>query len=199
MTTRKPLPEQPDYARRLERPLRDLSAGDDAADRPSPMPGTNGTNGTNGSEPRCPSCHSLYAGLIGGGFACRDNGHVPLAAMVPAIRRWWRKQPRDAARGTAPRGAAILDSRLDPTNGESRIEKPHGFTLARVSDLLAEPEEATPWLVDGLLGSGGVSLTVARPKIGKTTLIRYLARCVARGEPFLGRATAQGTVLLFLL
>lgn len=54
-------------------------------------------------------------------------------------------------------------------------------------------------MVDGLLPSGGVSLLGARPKLGKTTLARFLARCVARGEPFLERATMQGPVLLFLL
>jgi hypothetical protein len=93
----------------------------------------------------------------------------------------------------------ILDSRPDPMNRESRIEKPAGFRLTRLSDLLAEPDEVTPSLVDGLLPYGGVSLLAARPKVGKTTLARYLARCVARGEPFLGRATVQGPVLLFLL
>lgn len=47
-----------------------------------------------------------------------------------------------------------------------------GFSLTQLCDLLNEPEEAVPWTVDGLLPAGGVSLLVAKPKTGKSTLAR---------------------------
>jgi len=68
--------------------------------------------------------------------------------------------------------------------------------LEPIGKLLSEPEEATPWLVDGLLPAGGISILAARPKVGKSTLARDLTVRVARGEPFLGRSTAKGAVFI---
>jgi AAA domain len=76
-----------------------------------------------------------------------------------------------------------------------REEPKPGLILTRLGDLLAEPEETVEWLVDDLLPSGGFSLLAAKPKVGKSTLARCLALAVARGESFLGRATAKGPVI----
>ena len=70
-----------------------------------------------------------------------------------------------------------------------------GLKLQRLGDLLAEPEEETEWLVEGMLPTGGLSLLVAKPKVGKSTLARTLALAIARGERFLERETAQGPVI----
>ena len=56
-----------------------------------------------------------------------------------------------------------------------------------------------PYCVDGLLTQGGFSVVGAKPKQGKSSLSRYLAVAVAKGKPFLGRATTKGDVLLFSL
>jgi hypothetical protein len=80
-----------------------------------------------------------------------------------------------------------------------RAGREFSFSLTPLGALLAEPEEAVQWLVDGLLPTGGVSLLAAKPKVGKSTLARNLAWCVARGAPFLGRATAQGAVVYLAL
>lgn len=79
-------------------------------------------------------------------------------------------------------------------NRESR-----GFSLTSVNELLKEPEDRMPWLVESLLPMGGLSMMAAKPKVGKSTLARNLAVCVARGEPFLGRATSPGAVLYLAL
>jgi hypothetical protein len=63
-----------------------------------------------------------------------------------------------------------------------------------LGDLLEEPEEETPWLVDGRLPAGGMSAIVAKPKAGKSTLARALALAVSRGEPWLGWETSPGPV-----
>jgi hypothetical protein len=68
--------------------------------------------------------------------------------------------------------------------------------LVPIGRLLAEPQETTRWLVDGLLPAGGISILAARPKVGKSTLARDLAVRVARGEAFLGRSTAKGAVFI---
>src|SRR5439155_18507176 len=66
-------------------------------------------------------------------------------------------------------------------------------------DLLAEPQQAVAWLVEGLLPLGGLSLLAAKPKVGKSTLARNLALAVARGEPFLDRAVRPGPVVYLAL
>lgn len=71
--------------------------------------------------------------------------------------------------------------------------------LTKLGDLLDEPEEATSWLVEGLLATEGFSIVAAKPKVGKSTLARCLALTVARGEPFLGRATQKGPVVYLAL
>ena len=48
-----------------------------------------------------------------------------------------------------------------------------------------EPE--TEWLWEGILPAGGLSLLVAKPKVGKTTLAFRLGFAVTSGKDFLGR------------
>jgi predicted ATP-dependent serine protease len=60
---------------------------------------------------------------------------------------------------------------------------------------LAEEAEAVDFVVEGLLPAGGLSLIGAKPKVGKSTLVRVLAHAVASGTPFLGRQTTRGSVL----
>ncbi len=68
-----------------------------------------------------------------------------------------------------------------------------------LAEVFAKPEEQVPYLVEGMLISGGTSILGAKPKAGKTTLCRQLALSVARGEPFLGFRTAKGPVLYLAL
>lgn len=52
------------------------------------------------------------------------------------------------------------------------------------------------WLVEGLLPTGALVLLAGQPKAGKSLVCLDLVACVAQGEPFLGRETAQGMVLI---
>ncbi|MDE1970025.1 MAG: AAA family ATPase [Patescibacteria group bacterium] len=69
------------------------------------------------------------------------------------------------------------------------------FGFTSLNDLLKESEEEISWVVENLLPSGGFSIVIAKPKVGKSTLARQAALAVARGEPFLGRQVIQGAVL----
>ena len=71
--------------------------------------------------------------------------------------------------------------------------------LTRIGDLLNEPSPEYHWVVDNLLLRGGFSLLCGKPKSGKSSLSRCLSLAVARGQPFLGRKTIQGGVILFSL
>ena len=59
--------------------------------------------------------------------------------------------------------------------------------------------EHTTFTVEGLLPARGLSLWVAKPKQGKSTMLRQLALAVASGQPFLGREVGQGGVLYLAL
>ncbi len=69
------------------------------------------------------------------------------------------------------------------------------MALTRLDDLFKEPEENITWLVDGMLSAGGFSVAVAKPKVGKSTAVRVLSQCVAKGASFLNRKVSQGGVI----
>jgi hypothetical protein len=69
------------------------------------------------------------------------------------------------------------------------------LSVVPVAELLAEPVEETPWLVEGLLPQGGLSILAGKPKAGKSTLARCVTLAVARGNPVLGRVTNAGPVV----
>lgn len=73
--------------------------------------------------------------------------------------------------------------------------KPRAFSYVRWGDILEAPDKEEDWVIHGLLLRGGMSVIVGMPKIGKTTLIRQMEKCVLRGEPFLDRKTAKGTII----
>ncbi len=78
--------------------------------------------------------------------------------------------------------------------GAEPADKRGKLILTPVGELLSEPEEAIDFIVADVLPCGGLSVVVAKPKVGKSTTVRELGRDVARGEPFLGRETQAGKV-----
>lgn len=82
------------------------------------------------------------------------------------------------------------------TGADKQSEKPKdGIKLLSLGDLLKMPDEKTQYVVENLLPSGGTSIVAAKPKCGKTTLLRQLSLSVARGEMFLNRGTSKGSVV----
>jgi hypothetical protein len=77
---------------------------------------------------------------------------------------------------------------------EPRV-KPRAFSYMKLGDLLDIEDKPDDWLVEGLLIKGGLSIIVGVPKIGKTTLVRQLEKCILRGDKFLDRKTHQGSVV----
>lgn len=86
-----------------------------------------------------------------------------------------------------------------PDIEETRKRESKTFVLTPLQDLLAEPPENMAWVAEGLLPGGGLSMLCAKPKVGKSTLARNLALCVARGDGFFGRTVQQGEVMYFAL
>lgn len=79
-------------------------------------------------------------------------------------------------------------------------EAPQKFRpIPFAADILLETDLPERWLVKDHLLAHGVSLWVAKPKVGKSTTLRHLALCVAQGKPFLGWDTVKGTVIYLSL
>jgi putative DNA primase/helicase len=57
-------------------------------------------------------------------------------------------------------------------------------------------EEAVDYILEGYLARGAVVLWVAKPKMGKSTIIYQAGRAIAAGRMFLGRETEKGAVLI---
>ena len=90
----------------------------------------------------------------------------------------------------------LADPAPDGVNLRAILEGRQGRMLATITlgELMELPDDAD-WLVNELLPSDGISILAAPPKVGKSTLVRCLATCVARGLEWLGRETKQGDVL----
>ncbi len=77
------------------------------------------------------------------------------------------------------------------SNGRDRR---HG-TLSSADLLARERRHPADWVVRGRLPSGGTSILVGEPGVGKSTLAGELALAVSRGAPWLGFGTSPGPVL----
>lgn len=129
----------------------------------------------------------------------------PLVGQVKTIRKL-RSQGKSEAEMHAAVGIPELASDDEPRphprpktrQDPSHVEE-NALTFISLKDLFNTPEVKVDWLVDGLLPTGGLSLLVAKPKAGKSTLARNLGLAVAQGLDFLGKPTQQGLVIYLAL
>lgn len=132
------------------------------------------------------------------------------AKNVEQMARLWRNSPLGSRSKTQRRDdyvqrtvAAACEGTQEVYRGKVEASVPHVVasvpTLTTLRDLLAEPEEQVSWVVEDMLPVGGLSILIAKPKVGKTTLARQLILNVSRGEDFLGLPTASGPVIYISL
>lgn len=125
-------------------------------------------------------------------YDCGYTGEVyrvPLSAKDP--RELWRE-----------RGDSFVEALRADYKANRVLIPPPSFTnssgnlgLLSYDDLCRLSSATTDWLVEGLLRRSGLLLLAGRPKAGKSTLARNLAKAVALGEDFLGRRCAAGEVI----
>src|SRR6266498_4052065 len=70
-----------------------------------------------------------------------------------------------------------------------------GWVHMTLEDFFAQPHAPLSWVVDGVFTQIGASIISSPPKAGKTTLMRWLAYCVATGREWLQRKTQKTPVL----
>jgi len=100
---------------------------------------------------------------------------------------------------TADELQALVEDALEWIPEQESPTKATGLRLTALGDLMTEDPEQIDWVLEDTLPAAGMSLLVAKPKVGKSTLARCLALAVARGEEFLGRSTSQGVVVYLAL
>jgi hypothetical protein len=82
---------------------------------------------------------------------------------------------------------------------QPKAGRPSSFSFTPLKDLLAEPEEEVAYVWHLTLPRGGFSICAAKPKVGKSTLVRNLVRAISKGEEFFGRPTVKGSVIYLCL
>ena len=101
--------------------------------------------------------------------------------------------PRDSsARREISATGSLAASRSKNAPAASKLRE---LELEDLGELLLRPHVPVDWVVEGRLVAGSVSMFASKPKVGKSTIVRNLALCVARGEPFLGWAVKRGAVI----
>ena len=97
-----------------------------------------------------------------------------------------------------PTGWDLADSVPDGLDVERMLEqRPRPLPALSLTKIREIPEEDRQWIVDGLLPADGVSMLVAPPKVGKSTLARCLAVAMTKdgGIRWIGRDVRMGPVL----
>ena len=79
---------------------------------------------------------------------------------------------------------------LDGSNGGS------SFKPVDIAEFYDEVEGDIPWVLEGYLVVGGLTLLAGPPKLGKTTFAYHVLVSIAANKSFLGREVTQGKVLL---
>ena len=137
----------------------------------------------------CPSCAALCSDGEGVGHPYCPNGCT--AGQMVAARADAPPTCADHTSGPPIASCLACQVRIKWTDRKARqvLDEDGVRTLPEIvnlADLLAEPDEATPFLVEGLWPVDGHVVLSGPAKAGKTTLRNNLVRSLADGVPFLG-------------
>ncbi len=134
----------------------------------------------------CPSCGSLSSDV-------NAFPHCPRGCSEEDITRAQTETPPECPEArdflhdsrkclTCTRRIEWVRETVRAERGGPEVRVPETVNLA---DLLSEPEESTPYLVDQVWPSGGHVLLSAAAKVGKSTTRNNLVRSLVDGDPFL--------------
>jgi hypothetical protein len=137
----------------------------------------------------------------------QDAAAVPSAAAVldyarivreHSVRREVLSVSREiqqaALRANESEEIASLFSRLKRLTVSPRSSS-SPLVFRQVGELVEAAGDSVPWLCPGLLAEGHLTLLVAKPKGGKSTLAFALAAALEKGTTFLGQPTVASTAI----
>ena len=99
----------------------------------------------------------------------------------------------------SPKGEEVVSIRPSPvpsTGGSDGSNRVSVFNPVDIAELYDEVEGNVPWVLDGYLVEGGLTLLAGPPKLGKTTFAYHALVSIALDKQFIGRETTQENVLL---
>lgn len=91
---------------------------------------------------------------------------------------------------------SIRPRSIPSTGGSDGSNSRSMFNPTDIAELFDEVEGAIPWVLEGYLLEGGLTLLAGPPKLGKTTFAYHALVSIALGKPFIGRETSEESVLL---
>jgi len=90
-----------------------------------------------------------------------------------------------------------LAAEIGDAASETALGRLPELKIVQFADLRQNPEPEQEWVLDGLIPSDNITLLGGHGGTGKSLFLLEAAAHIAMGEPFLGRRTAQGTVVYF--
>ena len=153
--------------------------------------------------------HAVTSKLVGLGFGYTETLALMrefYASRVEQSPDFLDDELVDIVRKAANRYAATSLVVTDAIRNATAVEMTGTWNdrdqalAVNASTFLAECEDETVWITQGLLQATSVNMMMGPPKAGKSTLSRRMAVDVAYGLPFLGRfETKQSRVLYYSL
>lgn len=91
---------------------------------------------------------------------------------------------------------SIRPPSITSRGGSDRSNPVSMFNPMDIRELYDEVEGDIPWVLEGYLREGGLTLLAGPPKLGKTTFAYHALVSIALGKEFIGRQTSDESVLL---
>lgn len=118
-------------------------------------------------------------------------GEAEVRSIARSVARYDPKHPIDTGAFALVESTETL-SAATPSLAAAGTNLP--FRTAR--EIVEMSAERVPWVVEGYLAEGAITLIDGKPKAsGKTTLVTHLCRKVLDGEPFMGLRTSATSVV----
>ncbi len=135
--------------------------------------------------------------------AANIASHARLVSEKSRIRKF---QAQAITLLTEIERGADLDKVLTLLPDVAEAHEPTGGSASTLSVVSAsalldneEIDSKSEWLLDSLIQAGSLVGFIAKPKVGKTTLVYEMAVKIAQGLPFLGRTSRPSAVLVLAL
>lgn len=141
---------------------------------------------------------SRNGSLFKAALDCREQGYDKqyvinmVTKMIEITNNW----------GTTYLNEKDLEAITNAYNRETKYDKRpdiKAFNFTHIKDDIDDVELQIDWVVDKLLTDGGLSLWIGQPKSGKSTILRQLCGCIAKGINFLDRKVTKGIVYYLAL
>ena len=123
----------------------------------------------------------------------------PLAEALEAHRVWHSDSGDQGLYDYLARERSLSEEdRKDRDTQRAKAATPLSKLAIRFSDLMAEADEPTEWIIDGLIEKDILNVLPGLEQSWKSWLIQQGGICIAAGEPLLGMKVRKGVTVVYL-